>query len=68
MFVPLDAATVDFKIETITRVFETQRDKSWFDADTFRGLLRLRGVESNAPGRFAEAFHARKLPLHFGRS
>jgi hypothetical protein len=26
-------------------------------------LLRLRGVESNAPSRYAEAFHARKLLL-----
>ena len=65
VFVPLDAETVEFKISTLTRVFATQREKVWFDEDTFRGILRLRGVESNAPDRFAEGFHARKLPLSF---
>jgi hypothetical protein len=32
-------------------------------------LLRLRGVESNAPSGFAEAFHSRKAtlePAHSG--
>ena len=65
VLVPLEPEIVDFKIETIARVFETQRDKTWFDADTFRGLMRLRGVELNSPSRFAEGFHARKLPLSF---
>jgi LmbE family N-acetylglucosaminyl deacetylase len=60
-YVNLDERHVDAKIEIMLDVYASQRDRAWFDADTFRGLLRLRGVESNAPGRFAEAFHARKL-------
>src|SRR5947207_2103634 len=29
----------------------------------FQGLMRIRGMEANSPGRFAEAFYARKLVL-----
>ena len=43
-----------------SRHFGTQRSKDWFDAETFRGLARLRGMECRAPERFAEAFTARK--------
>jgi hypothetical protein len=43
--------------------FATQRGRPWFREDTFRALLRLRGVECNAPDGFAEAFHAHKLLL-----
>jgi hypothetical protein len=41
--------------------FQTQRDKRWFTEDTFSSILRLRGMESNAPDRFAEAYYCRKL-------
>ena len=37
--------------------------KDWFDADTFRGLARLRGMECRAPERRAEAFVLRKATL-----
>ena len=46
--------------------FPSQRDKHWFDAETFRGLLRLRGLEAAAPSGYAEAFHASKLVLGTG--
>jgi hypothetical protein len=40
--------------------FRSQSDKKWFTDDTFRALLRIRGVESNAEGRYAEGFYLRK--------
>ena len=43
--------------------FKTQRDKHWFTKDTFQGLMRLRGVEANSPGKYAEAFYSRKMVL-----
>jgi LmbE family N-acetylglucosaminyl deacetylase len=61
LFVPLDEATADRKVELLMAGFESQRVKPWYDADTFRGLLRLRGLE--AAGRFAEGFTARKALL-----
>jgi LmbE family N-acetylglucosaminyl deacetylase len=60
-YVPLTAADVAEKIELLERYYPSQAGKPWFDAETFRGLMRLRGVEANAPERFAEAFTARKL-------
>jgi LmbE family N-acetylglucosaminyl deacetylase len=60
LFVPLDEATCQKKIDTIMDSFPTQRGQDWFTPDAFRALLRLRGVECKAPGRYAEAFHCRK--------
>jgi len=62
-FFPLTTAQVDGKIEAILESYASQRQKQWFDGETLRGLLRLRGAECNAPERHAEAFYARKLVL-----
>ena len=62
-FVPLTRSMAEGKVEDILSVFETQRGKDWFTADTFLGLMRLRGNECRAPERFAEAFYSRKLVL-----
>jgi LmbE family N-acetylglucosaminyl deacetylase len=51
------------KIDLLEAHFGTQRSKDWFDAETFRGLARLRGMECRAPDRYAEAFHMRKATL-----
>jgi LmbE family N-acetylglucosaminyl deacetylase len=63
VFVHLDEATCELKIELLMKHFQTQRDKDWFTPDLFRSLLRLRGVESRSPGKFAEAFYGRKIIL-----
>ena len=63
VYCPLSPATVEQKIATLLKCFPSQRGHQWFDADLFRGHLRLRGVECNSPTRHAEAFHARKLVL-----
>ena len=57
------AAALQRKIDLLIAHFGSQRSKQWFDADTFRGLARLRGMECRAPERFAEAFFGRKLLL-----
>jgi LmbE family N-acetylglucosaminyl deacetylase len=59
-FVPLAHEAVDRKVNCLLECFPTQRGKPWFDADTFRGLMRLRGMECRSPSGFAEAFHLRK--------
>jgi LmbE family N-acetylglucosaminyl deacetylase len=63
VYVPLRAAVAEEKIALLHRHFPSQAGKHWFDADTFRGLMRLRGMETNADERFAEAFVCRKLPI-----
>src|SRR3954470_8228361 len=60
-FVQLPEAVVTRKIAAIERCFRSQKDKSWFSADTFSSIMRLRGVESSSPSKYAEAFYARKL-------
>jgi LmbE family N-acetylglucosaminyl deacetylase len=63
VFVPLDRATCERKVQYLLRSFATQRDKHWFTRDVFLSLLRLRGMEARAPSGFAEAFYGRKLTL-----
>jgi LmbE family N-acetylglucosaminyl deacetylase len=60
-YVPLSEAALDRKVTLLLQHFGSQRSKDWFDAETFRGLARLRGMECRAPARFAEAFTVRKL-------
>ena len=62
-YVPLDDATWRLKTRHLLSVFQSQSAKSWFTEDTFRGLMRLRGVECGAPEGYAEAFYAHKLAL-----
>jgi LmbE family N-acetylglucosaminyl deacetylase len=62
-YIPLAAAVIERKIELLMTHFGTQRSKDWFDAETFRGLGRLRGVECRAPEGYAEAFTLRKFRL-----
>lgn len=61
LYVPISSDTLQRKIDLLTSNYASQRSKQWFDADTFRGLARLRGMECRAEERYAEAFFARKL-------
>jgi len=63
VFVPVDDASKDRKIELILRHFATQRQKHWLDEETLGGFMRLRGVECAAADRYAEGFHCEKLVL-----
>ncbi|MGA2271929.1 MAG: PIG-L deacetylase family protein [Bryobacteraceae bacterium] len=64
-FVPLRREICERKIRYICDVFQTQGNKAWLTADTFEGILRLRGVECVAPEKYAEAFYCRKLVCEF---
>ena len=63
LYVPLEEETARRKAHHLVDTFQSQRDRAWFDEDTFLGLMRLRGVECVSPARYAEAFHARKVVL-----
>ncbi len=58
-YVALDDATVARKADLLMTHFPSQAGKPWFDAETFRSILRIRGVEAQA--RYAEAFDCPKL-------
>ncbi|MCX5568524.1 PIG-L deacetylase family protein [Kaistia nematophila] len=63
LYAPFGEDILARKIELLLSHFATQRPKDWFDAETFRGLARLRGMECRSPGRYAEAFVLRKACL-----
>lgn len=63
VFLPLDSEVSERKVRYIMDTFASQRSKRWFQPETFRGLMRLRGMECNAPSGYAEAFYSRKLVL-----
>jgi len=60
-FVHLDKTICRRKIKKILSYYRSQLGKKWFAEDTFWSILRLRGIESNAPGKYAEAFYCRKM-------
>jgi LmbE family N-acetylglucosaminyl deacetylase len=62
-YVPVSASVMQRKLDLLMTHFGSQRSKQWFDAETFLGLARLRGMECRADERYAEAFVARKVSL-----
>jgi LmbE family N-acetylglucosaminyl deacetylase len=63
VFVPLKAEACQKKVRYLMDAFQSQHCKPWFQEDTFLSLMRLRGMECNAPSGYAEAFYCRKLVL-----
>ena len=63
VYVPLTAAHLAAKLAALNESFPSQQGRHWFSDETFRAVLRLRGIESNAADGWAEAFVARKLVL-----
>lgn len=63
VFLPLKSDVCKKKISYIMDVFQSQHTKRWFEENTFLSLMRLRGMECNAPSGHAEAFYCRKIVL-----
>jgi len=63
VFVHLNAEASKKKVSYVMETFQSQRSKRWFQEDTFFALMRLRGMECNAPSGHAEAFYCRKVLL-----
>jgi LmbE family N-acetylglucosaminyl deacetylase len=49
------------KIATLMECFVSEAAKPWFSPDTFKAMLRIRGVECNSSTGLAEAFYCRKF-------
>ncbi|MBJ7338671.1 PIG-L family deacetylase [Mycolicibacterium sp.] len=65
MFHPLDVATAEEKVRLLHEHYPSQLDRDWFDAASFLGLSRLRGVQCRSP--HAEAFVMDKARVQFGK-
>jgi LmbE family N-acetylglucosaminyl deacetylase len=62
-YVPLTRVQAERKISILMSCYRTQLAKHWFTDETFRGLMRLRGIESGAESGWAEGFHVSKFVL-----
>lgn len=60
-YLPLSAEVLAEKVALLAAHYPSQRGRNWFDAETFTGLARIRGVQCHT--RYAEAFHLSKLVL-----
>ena len=65
LFVPVSEAVAAAKIKALQDVYNSQQSKKWFTDDLFHSMMRIRGMECNAPGNLAEAFYTRKTQLAF---
>jgi LmbE family N-acetylglucosaminyl deacetylase len=61
VFAHLDEETCRRKIAYIVESFRSQSTRTWFTEDLFLSILRLRGLESNSPHKYAEGFYCRKI-------
>ncbi|MEM7450514.1 MAG: PIG-L deacetylase family protein [Pseudomonadota bacterium] len=68
VFCAVDAETAARKIALLQQTYNSQNQKRWFTDDLFHSLMRIRGMEANAPDNLAEAFFARKLSLGPGHA
>ncbi len=62
-YVELTEAICARKTGLIMAQFPSQAGRDWFTEETFRSLLRLRGIEARASSGYAEAFTGRKIVL-----
>jgi LmbE family N-acetylglucosaminyl deacetylase len=63
LYLPLTVQQVDRKVSVLSSCFLSQQDKHWFSDETFRSLMRIRGLECHAESGYAEAFYCRKLVI-----
>jgi len=62
-YVQLTKAQAIAKARALLTCYASQRSKHWFNAESFSGLMRLRGVEAGPGTGWAEGFHVSKFNL-----
>jgi LmbE family N-acetylglucosaminyl deacetylase len=62
-YLPVSVDNAAEKVRLLDRAFPSQAGREWWDEETFRSLMRLRGVECKE--RYAEGFSVRKAVLTF---
>jgi len=66
VYVRLGEQEADRKVDNLLSAFASQHDKYWFTPETFRALMRVRGVECRSSSGYAEAFYGNKLAFGAG--
>jgi len=63
-YVPISPELGQRKVSLLNEYYPSQRDRDWWDDETFLALMRIRGMECRS--RYAEAFQAMKAVLAIG--
>jgi LmbE family N-acetylglucosaminyl deacetylase len=63
-YIPVSAELARRKVSLLNEHYHSQRDRDWWDDETFLGLMRIRGMECRS--RYAEAFQTSKAVLSLG--
>ena len=63
-YVPISAELGLRKVSLLNELYPSQRDRDWWDDETFLALMRIRGMECRS--RYAEAFQTSKAVLSLG--
>lgn len=63
VFVTIPAAVAEIKADGIVDSYPSQATRQWFDKETFLSLMRIRGIESASPTRYAEGFYMSKVVM-----
>lgn len=64
LFVHLSESTCQNKVRYVLENFQSQKEKHWFEQETFLSIMRLRGIEAASPSKYAEAYYCRKIILN----
>lgn len=64
VYLPMSDDAMRRKTELLTACFPSQKDHDWWDDELFRGVARVRGMESRS--RYAEAFSCNKISIQLG--
>lgn len=60
-YVPLSDEQCRRKLDCLMECYPSQQAHRWFTPETFRAVMRVRGVECAADSGYAEGFYARKV-------
>jgi len=63
-YVPISPELGQRKVSLLNEYYPSQRDRDWWDDETFLALMRIRGMECRS--RYAEAFQTTKAVLSIG--
>lgn len=61
VYVPMSEEIATAKVELLSKAYQSQIGRDWWDEEMFLGLARLRGMECRS--RYAEAFTTNKVTL-----
>lgn len=63
VYIPVGIEAVERKVTALLASYVSQNNKHWFTEETFKALMRLRGIECRSESGFAEGFNSSKITI-----